>query len=48
MFAAYCNIVWPTRKPGKSGCNRPTTAMMAGITAHVWSFDELFAAVLAK
>jgi hypothetical protein len=30
----------------KSGKKRPTAAMMAGLAGHVWSFDELFAAVL--
>jgi hypothetical protein len=34
------------RIPGKKGQLRPTAAMMAGIAGHVWSFDELFAAVL--
>jgi hypothetical protein len=24
----------------------PTATMMAGITGHVWSFDELFKAIL--
>ncbi len=46
MFAAYYNYCWQTRKPGKSGQKRGTAAMMAGIAGHVWSFDELFAAVL--
>jgi transposase-like protein/IS1 family transposase len=46
MFAAYYNYCWRTRKPGKSGQKRPTACMMAGITDHVWSFDELFATVL--
>lgn len=44
IFAAYYNFCWQTRKPGKSGQRRPTAAMMAGLTGHVWSFDELFAA----
>ena len=48
MFAAYYNFVWQTRKPGTSGKKRPTAAMMAGIAGHVWSFDELFTAVLAQ
>jgi hypothetical protein len=47
MFAAWYNYCWQTRKPGKSGKKRPTAAMMAGLAGHVWSFDELFAAVLA-
>ena len=46
MFAAYYNFCWQTRKPGKSGKRRPTAAMMAGLAGHVWSFDELFDAVL--
>ena len=46
MFAAWYNYCWQTRKPGKSGQKRPTAAMMAGIAGHVWSFDELFDAVL--
>lgn len=46
MFAAYYNFCWQTRKPGKSGKKRGTAAMMAGIAGHVWSFDELFDAVL--
>jgi IS1 family transposase len=48
MFAAYYNYCWQTRMPGKSGKKRPTAAMMAGIAGHVWSFDELFEAVLAQ
>lgn len=47
MFAAYYNYCWQTRKPGKTGKLRSTAAMMAGIAGHVWSFDELFAAVTA-
>ena len=47
MFAAWYNYCWQTRKPGKSGKKRSTAAMMAGIAGHVWSFDELFNAVLA-
>jgi hypothetical protein len=35
-----------TRRPGKSGQKRSTAAMMAKIAGHVWSFDELFDAVL--
>ncbi|MEX0677307.1 MAG: hypothetical protein WD063_09540 [Pirellulales bacterium] len=46
MFAAYYNFCWQTRKPGKSGAKRGTAAMMAGLAGHVWSFDELFVAVL--
>ena len=46
LFAAYYNYCWQTRRPGKSGKKRPTAAMMAKIAGHVWSFDELFEAVL--
>jgi hypothetical protein len=46
MFAAYYNYCWRTRKPGKSGQKRPTAAMMAGLANHVWTFGELFEAVL--
>jgi transposase-like protein/IS1 family transposase len=48
VFAAWYNFTWRTRKPGKSGKLRPTAAMMNGLTDHIWSFDELFAAVLAQ
>jgi len=47
MFAAYYNYCWQTRLPGTSGKRRPSAAMMAKLTGHVWSFDELFNAVLA-
>jgi IS1 family transposase len=47
VFAGYYNYCWQTRRPGKSGKKRPTAAMMAGIAGHVWSFDELFDAVLS-
>jgi hypothetical protein len=46
VFAAAYNFMWRTRKPGKSGKLRPTAAMMAGLTDHTWTFDELFAGVL--
>lgn len=46
MFAAYYNYCWRTRKPGKSGTLRPSAAMMAGLEVHVWSFDDLFQAVV--
>jgi IS1 family transposase len=47
MFACYYNYCWQTRKPGKSGQKRGTACMMAGLTGHVWSFDELFETVLS-
>jgi IS1 family transposase len=46
MFAAWYNFCWRTRKPGKSGKRRPTAAMMAKLTDHLWGFDEFFDAVL--
>ncbi|HEV3343036.1 MAG TPA: hypothetical protein VG125_21860 [Pirellulales bacterium] len=46
MFVAYYNFVWRTRKPGKSGKLRSTAAMMAGLTDQIWTFDELFTAIL--
>jgi IS1 family transposase/transposase-like protein len=46
MFAAWYNFVWQTREKGNSGKLRPSAAMMAGLEGHVWSFDELFSAVL--
>src|SRR6266404_2628695 len=48
MFAAYYNYCWQTRMPVKSGKKRPTACTMAGLAGHVWSFDELFAAVLNR
>ncbi len=48
MYVAYYNYCWQTRKSGKSGQKRGTAAMMAGLAGHVWSFDELFQAVLAR
>jgi IS1 family transposase len=46
IFAAYYNFVWRTRRPDKSGRKRPTAAMMAKLTGHLWTFDELFDTVL--
>jgi IS1 family transposase len=45
MFLAYYNFCWRTRYPdysGKPGKRRPPAAMLAGVTDHVWKFDELF------
>lgn len=47
MFAAHYNFCWRTRMPGKTGRKRPKAAMMNGLTDHPWTFDELFATVLA-
>jgi hypothetical protein len=48
MFAAYYNYVWRTRKPDKTSKLRPTAAMRAGLTDHLWNFDTFFDAVMAK
>ena len=48
MFAAYYNFCWRTRKPGKSGKKRPTAAMMAKLTDHLWGFDEFFDAFFGQ
>jgi len=45
MFAAYYNFTWRTRHTdysGQAGRKRPTAAMMAKVTDHLWSFDELY------
>jgi len=47
MFAAYYYFVWRTRKPGKCNKLRPTAAMMAELTDHLWKFDEFFDTVMA-
>ena len=47
MWAAYYNYCWQTRMPGKSGQKRPSAAMMAGLTTHIWEFEELLDEVLA-
>lgn len=44
-FMAYYNFCWRVRYPddsGKPGKRRPPAAMLAGVTDHVWKFDELF------
>jgi hypothetical protein len=46
MFMAYYNFCWRTRMPGKKGALRDTAAMMAGITDHAWTFEELFREVM--
>ncbi len=46
MFAVSYNYCWQIRMPHNSGKKRPTAAMIAGLAGHVWSLDELFAAVL--
>jgi hypothetical protein len=49
MYLAYYNYCWQTRhsdKSGRSGQKRPTAAMAAKLTGHVWSFAELFETVM--
>jgi IS1 family transposase len=51
MFLAYYNFCWRTRYPdysGKPGKRRPPAAMLAGVTDHVWKFDELFSAAISN
>ena len=48
-YLAYYNYCWRPRYPEKSGrCGqrRPTPAMAAKLTGHVWSFAELFETVM--
>jgi IS1 family transposase len=48
-FVAYYNFVWRTRhsdRSGKAGKLRPTAAMMAKVTDHLWSFDEFYDTVI--
>ncbi|HWB00301.1 MAG TPA: hypothetical protein VG713_17525 [Pirellulales bacterium] len=45
-MACWYNDCWQTRRPGASGKLRSTAAMMNGLAGHVWSFAELFDAVL--
>jgi hypothetical protein len=49
VFAAYYNFCWRTRYPdgsGRAGKRRPTAAMMAGLTDHLWSFEEFFSTIV--
>ncbi len=45
IHIAYYNFCWRTRQPGTSGKLRPTAAMMANVTDHLWSLDEFFSIV---
>jgi IS1 family transposase len=50
VFVAYYNFVWRTRYPddsGKPGKLRPPAAMLAGVTDHLWTFEDLFDAAMA-
>jgi len=49
IFAAYYNFCWRTRYPdesGKAGRRRPPAAMLAGLTDHLWSFDEFYQTII--
>jgi len=49
MFVAYYNFIWRTRHSddsGRPGKLRPTAAMMAKVTDHLWSFDEFYETVI--
>jgi IS1 family transposase len=46
-FMAYYNFVWRTRKPGKSGRYRAPAAMLAGVTNHLWTFEDLYNEAMA-
>lgn len=46
IFIAYYNFCWRTRMPGKTGCRRPTAAMMAGLTGTLWTVENLYDAVM--
>jgi IS1 family transposase len=51
LYMAYYNFCWRPRYQdwsGKAGRLRPTPAMMAGVTARLWSFEDLFAEVRAR
>lgn len=48
MFVAYYDFVWRCRYPdnsGRPGKKRPTAAMMAKVTDHLWNFDEFYRTV---
>ena len=45
MFLAYYNFCWRTRKP-EAGRNRLPAAMMAGVVNTLWSFEDLYDAVM--
>jgi IS1 family transposase len=49
IFVAYYNFCWRTRhadQSGQCGRKRPTAAMMAGLTDHLWSFEEFFQTII--
>jgi hypothetical protein len=49
IFIAYYNFCWRTRYPddsGRAGRLRPTAAMLAGVTDHLYSFSDLYDEVI--
>ncbi len=42
LHLCYYNFCWRPREKGRSGKLRDAPAMMAGITDHVWTIDELY------
>ncbi len=49
MYLCYYNWMWRTRYPdnsGRRGKLRPPAAMMAGVTDHLYKFDELYEEVI--
>ena len=47
MFLTYYNFVWRTRDE-ENGRNRLPAAMMAGVVDSLWSFEDLFDAVMGN
>ena len=46
MPAADYNYVWRARRPGSTSKLRPTSAIVAGLTDHLWNVEKFFGAVL--
>lgn len=49
IFAVHHNWLWRSRYPddrGRPGKCRPPAAMLAGITDHLYTFDELYQEVI--
>ena len=47
MFLAYYNFVWRTRYP-EEGRNRLPAAMAAGVVDPLWTFEDLYDAVIGE
>ena len=46
MYLAFYNYCWRPRMKGTSGRRQPTPTMAAGVTDKLWSFHDLFSAVM--